>query len=277
VKYDELTKSAFDSQLDRIEKLRSKIASRDMVVKPGKVIPDDADLAIGTGRRLDAAVLFIDISDFSSRLSNTLEEQERLLRLLTFFFSEMIAIVEEYGGFVEKNTGDGLMAYFEDRPGKPDENGSRRALACALTMFYTTDKVLNPVVLASSMEPLRFRAGIEWGSITVAQVGKAKGYNSIVAVGTPANLASKMLNFAKAGEIVIGTKLMMQLPPSWWQWCEKIDDPSGFVYVASGNPYDLYRYNGRWKDPIDYSSLLALLAGPPKPPPAIPPPPGWPK
>ncbi len=275
--YDELTKAAFDAQLERIEKLRAKIAARDMVVKAGKVIPNDADLTIGTGRRLDAAVLFIDISDFSGRLSNTLEQQEALLRLLSFFFTEMIAIVEDYGGFVEKNTGDGLMAYFEDRPGKPAENGCIRALSCALTMFYTTEKALNPVIHASNMETVQFRAGIEWGGITVAQVGKAKGYNSIVAVGTPANIASKMLNVAKAGDIVIGTKVVGHLPQGWLQWCEKIDEPSGFVYLSTGVSYVFYRYGGRWKDPIDYSSLLALLAGPPKPPaiPPLPPPPEW--
>jgi len=38
-----------------------------------------------------------------------------MLRVLNLFFTEMIRIVEDYGGAVEKNTGDGLMAYFEDR------------------------------------------------------------------------------------------------------------------------------------------------------------------
>lgn len=278
MKYDELTKSAFDAQAERIKKVREKIASRDMVVKPGRVIPDDADLAIGTGRHLNAAVLFIDISGFSERMSNTLEEQEQLLRVLTFFFSEMIAIVEDYGGYVEKNTGDGLMAYYEDRSGKPEENGCKRALSSALTMFYATEKLLNPVIVATGLDPIRFRAGIEWGGITIAQVGKAKGYNSIVAVGTPANLASKMLNFAKAGDIVIGSKVLGQIPQEWLHWCEKIDESSGFVYVSSGNPYLLYRYNGRWKDPVAFPSIMEALAGPPKTTPGLPaPPPRFPK
>jgi adenylate cyclase len=44
-----------------------------------------------------------------------------MLRVLNLYFSEMIKIAEEYGGTVEKNTGDGLMAYFEDNSGEPKE------------------------------------------------------------------------------------------------------------------------------------------------------------
>ena len=32
--------------------------------------------------------------------------------MLSLFFSEMIRVVGDYGGTVEKNTGDGIMAYF---------------------------------------------------------------------------------------------------------------------------------------------------------------------
>ena len=46
----------------------------------------------------------------------------------------MIRIAEEYGGNVEKNTGDGLLAYFNDDEGTPPEFGPKRAVACALTM-----------------------------------------------------------------------------------------------------------------------------------------------
>ena len=53
------------------------------------------------------AVLFLDISGFSVRKSETVEEQGMILKILNLFFTEMIRIAEEYGGTVEKNTGDG--------------------------------------------------------------------------------------------------------------------------------------------------------------------------
>ena len=38
-----------------------------------------------------------------------------LLAALNLFFSELVKVAEDYGGTVEKNTGDGLMAYFDER------------------------------------------------------------------------------------------------------------------------------------------------------------------
>ncbi|MBV8547642.1 MAG: adenylate/guanylate cyclase domain-containing protein [Acidobacteria bacterium] len=268
--YDQLPSAYHAKQQERIEKLRSTIAEKEMVVAVGNVIPDHGDLRIGTGRFLNAAVLFVDICDFTSRLSNTMAEQEMMLRMLSFFFTEMIRIVEDYGGTVEKNTGDGLMAYFEDEPGE-GETGAKRALAATLTMFYASEHDLNPVIARTGLDPIQFRAGLEYGSVTVAQVGRARGYNSIVAIGTPANLASKMLNFGSKNEIVIGKKAAMQLPPGWQQWCHVVERGSGFYYLANGTPYPFYRYVGRWTGPKPERSMLELLAGLPMP--TIPPPP----
>src|SRR5260370_41133856 len=109
--YDGLEQSYWTSQIERVESLRSKISARAAASAPiGRVIPDDDDLVIGTGRRLMLTVMFIDISKFSQRQSITANEQELMLRVLNLFFTEMIRIVEDYGGVVEKNTGDGLMA-----------------------------------------------------------------------------------------------------------------------------------------------------------------------
>jgi hypothetical protein len=107
--YNGLQTSYWQSQIARVGSLRDKIAAT-VPTQPGRVIPDDEDLAIGQGRRLKMAVLFLDISGFSKRLSETEDEQAMLLNVLNLFFTEMIKIAEEYGGTVEKNTGDGLMA-----------------------------------------------------------------------------------------------------------------------------------------------------------------------
>ena len=72
---------------------------------------------------MNATIKFTDISGFSLRNSISTEEQEMMLRVLNLYFTEMIRIVNDYGGSVEKNTGDGLMAYFEPGPiGTPEQN-----------------------------------------------------------------------------------------------------------------------------------------------------------
>jgi class 3 adenylate cyclase len=120
------------------------------------VVPDPDELAIGTGRQLQAAVLFTDISGFSGRPSGAADEQQLLLNVLNLYFSEMIRICEEYGGTVEKNTGDGLMAYFEDNAGDPPETGCKRSVAAALTMLYVTQQAINPVLTNSNVKPSSF-------------------------------------------------------------------------------------------------------------------------
>jgi len=44
------------------------------------------------------------------------------------FWVKWVKIAEDYGGVVEKNTGDGLMAYFNDGEGTPPEGGCSRVI-----------------------------------------------------------------------------------------------------------------------------------------------------
>lgn len=154
--YDALELSYWEIQIKRISSLVEKISARPTIGN-GRVVPDDADLSIGDGRRLSMAVMFIDICGFSGRPMETIEEQDLTLRVLNLFFTEMIRIAEDYGGNVEKNTGDGLFIYFNDNEGNPPENGPKRAVSCALTMFAATKHLINPVLNNSNTAPIKFR------------------------------------------------------------------------------------------------------------------------
>lgn len=246
--YDALEMAYWEAQKQRIETLRQKISGRPSI-GDGRVVPADEDLSIGDGRRLNMAVMFIDICGFSSRPMETIEEQDLMLRILNLYFTEMIRIAEEYGGNVEKNTGDGLLIYFNDNEGNPPENGPKRAVACALTMFAATNHLINPIIQASNTKPIEFRVSIDYGSVTVARIGAPRRFNANVAIGTTANFASKVMRFAQAGEIVIGESAKNLLPAGWTNsWAELIPEPSGWSYVATGAPYRLYKYIGRWKN-----------------------------
>ena len=116
------------------------------------------------------------MTSFSSRRSETEEEQELLLRILNLFFTEMIKIAEDYGGTMEKNTGDGLMAYFEDGGGEPREGGAKRAVACSLTMMAANEHLIKPILLATPVPELQFRISIDYGNVTVARLGAARRF-----------------------------------------------------------------------------------------------------
>lgn len=246
VDFEVLTPEYFRTQAERVKATLDSIIERGLHVSPGRVLPEDDSIAIGEGRQLAMAVLFLDISSFSSRPSSTSAEQEILLRVINLFFTEMIRIAEDYGGTVEKNTGDGLMAYFEDTSEHAEENGSKRAVAAALSMFCANAKLLNPILVRSGIDPIRFRVGIDHGLVTIAKVGAAKRFNSLVAIGSPANIACKMLAKAQPNELVIGQNVVSELPAAWLQFCDLMMIETGWVFVQTQKPYPFYRYTGRW-------------------------------
>jgi class 3 adenylate cyclase len=243
--YDGLQATYWQEQIGRITTLRDKINSAPDL-QSGRVVPDDDDLTIGQGKRLPMAVLFLDISGFSVRKSETVEEQGMILKILNLFFTEMIRIAEEYGGTVEKNTGDGLMAYFEDGGGTPPEVGTKRAVACALTMMAANEHLITPILEATPEPKIIFRVSIDYGTVTVARLGAPRRFNANVAIGATANFACKMLSFAEPGDIVIGETARYLLPESWHQFTKPIEVSTGWTYVKSGLPYILYKYTGRW-------------------------------
>jgi class 3 adenylate cyclase len=243
--YDALEGSYWTEQQRRVDDLREKINARGQTL-PGRVMPDDESLAIGEGRRLAMAVLFLDISAFSQRPSATAEEQDMNLRVLNLFFTEMMRIAEDYGGTVEKNTGDGLMAHFEDA-GHGFNGGAKRAISAALTMMAANHYLIRPVLEATPTKEIEFRVSIDYGQVTIAKLGAAKRFNSTAAIGSTPNFAAKMLSKASAGEIVLGASAREQLPREWQtQFTELVTMESGWNYTLNGWPYPLYRYTGRW-------------------------------
>lgn len=232
-------------QVRRVEIMRRRIEAVNQTVTPGFIIPAPADLPIGRGRRIEAAILFLDISGFTQRSSETTQEQDFQVRILSLFFSEMIRIVGDFGGTVEKNTGDGIMAYF-GRPSRSAPETRQRALACSLYMFHAADRLINPSIAASGMAPLQFRICLDFGFITVARLGAAQRFNHIVAVGNAANRTSKMLAHARPGDILLGDAMLGGIPAAWLQeFLEHSGTESGWKY-DDGQAYHFWRYNGRW-------------------------------
>ncbi|MBI2346178.1 MAG: adenylate/guanylate cyclase domain-containing protein [Deltaproteobacteria bacterium] len=192
--------------------------------------------------------MFIDVSRFSSRPSATAYEQELMLRVLNLFFSEMIRIVEDHGGTVEKNTGDGLMAYFEDQSGGTSgANSTQRAVACAMTMNVANEHLISPVLRATSVSPLEFRITVDHGMVTIARIGGPQRFNANVAIGNTANFAAKMLDLVKPGDIALGAAARNRLPILWQLlWTDLAPISTGWVYTGTNTPYPLYLYTGRW-------------------------------
>lgn len=248
--FDKLHESYWAEQAARVNNLIGKINSRPQV-DSGLEVPDDDDLSIGQGKRIPMAVMFLDISGFSSMHMETVEEQDLILRVLNLFFSEMIKIGEEYGGWVEKNTGDGLLIHFEDSTGT-ENGGVKRAVSCALTMIAATESLVNPALENVPIPKISFRVSIDCGYVTIAKIGAQKRFNARVAIGATANFASKMLAHAQPGEIVLGENARNKLPEFWKnKFTRETQIETGWVFLSDRRPYRLFFYDGRWIQPAE--------------------------
>ena len=130
-----------------------------------------------------ASVLFVDIVD-STRLV-TGADPEVVRRRVTRFFETVSSCVEQHGGIVEKFAGDAVMAAF----GIPQahEDDAQRAARAALAMRAAVDEL-----------QLEARIGIEAGEVVV------DGSESTFATGEAVNLAARLQEAARPGEILVG-------------------------------------------------------------------------
>ncbi len=228
----------------RIDVLQERIQD----VANGRVMPDRDDVTIGSGRRFNLAVLFLDICSFSTRPNWLSDEQKTVLAVMNVFMAEMLSIVHDFGGTYEKNTGDGLMAYFGEEE-KTIEACVKPAVEAAVIMHYVNDQLVSPWFQKQNIQPIRFRIGIDYGPVTIARVGIHGEKSSLVAIGTSANIASKLMNRIPNGGICIGDDVRRNLPNNWGIACRQCDQPSGFVYVKSQAPYLAWELNHRLSPP----------------------------
>ena len=229
----------------RIEVLSSRIDG----ITQGRVMPDREQVTIGSGKRFNLAVLFLDICSFSSRLNWTMEEQKAVLIVMNIFMAEMLNIVRDFGGTFEKNTGDGLMAYFGEEAGT-DTDRIRPAVEAALVMHHVNDTLMTPWFRNNGVMPVCFRIGIDVGPVTIARVGIRGDESSIVAIGTTANIASKLMDRIPNGGVCIGNEVYRNLPNGWAQTCRPCSEPSGFVYIETKAPYHPWELNHRLSVPM---------------------------
>jgi adenylate cyclase len=236
------------SELQNSEDLFTKRHTRLQELLPirdGRSIPNDDDLLIGDARRLTLAILFIDICGFSKIDSRTVEQQTRVLTILNLFMAEMLRLVKKNGGEFEKNTGDGLMAYFR---GGSEKESTRRALETAVQMHFFNDHVIKPRFEGLGLPAISFRVGIETGDVILANVGVRGDHHSIVAVGNTANIACHAMTQIENG-IILGNKAANLLPPNWSQHIATAGTLPGFVIENTEIPFPIWSFTYRAPKP----------------------------
>jgi adenylate cyclase len=154
--------------------------------------------AIGPGGdRRAVTVLFSDIRGFTP-MAETMHP-EAIAELLTAYFTEMVDIVFEHGGTLDKFIGDAILAVWGAPLSAPDDADRALAAACAMQRQL---EVLNTRWQAAGRPTLAIGIGLNHGEVFAGYIGSERRLEYSV-LGDTVNVASRLCGEADAGEILV--------------------------------------------------------------------------
>ena len=169
--------------------------------------PQVAELVVSSGHdrmleshRRDVTVVFCDLRGFTA-FSETAEPEE-VMSILREYHAGLGALINNFEGTIERFNGDGVMVLFNDPLPCPDP--SVRAVRMAVEM---RDCIAGLTARwRKHGHELGFGIGIAHGYATLGCVG-FEGRFQYSVTGTVANLAARLCDQAKSGEILIDGKV----------------------------------------------------------------------
>jgi adenylate cyclase len=169
--------------------------------------PQVAELVVSSGddrmlesHRRDVTVVFCDLRGFTA-FSETAEPEE-VMSILREYHAGLGALINNFEGTIERFDGDGVMVLFNDPLPCPDP--SVRAVRMAVEM---RDCIAGLTARwRKHGHELGFGIGIAHGYATLGCVG-FEGRFQYSVTGMVANLAARLCDQAKSGEILIDSKV----------------------------------------------------------------------
>jgi len=145
------------------------------------------------GDRRPVTVLFCDLVGYTY-LSSLLDPEE-VHALLERFFSLVDAIVDRFGGTIDKHIGDAVMALF----GAPLARGNdtERAVLAALEIQAAV-----PGLASGLPSALAVHVGLATGEVIASSVG-SQHHRGYTVTGAAANVAARLLAVATGGETLV--------------------------------------------------------------------------
>jgi len=173
-----------------------------------QIAAQTGEIGLGGSRRT-VTVLFCDIRGFTS-LSEQMAADE-IAKLLTEYFTEMVDVVFEHGGILDKFMGDALMALWGapvERDGDAD-----RAVRAAVAMQQAVQQ-LNFEWVGQGRRTISVGIGLSQGEVFAGNIGSDRRLEYTV-IGDAVNTAARLCAEAGPGDILIAEPLHASLttPP----------------------------------------------------------------
>lgn len=186
-----------EAELEKRNKLIRQIFGRYLTDKVvDKLLETPEGLKLG-GKRQKLTILTSDLRSFTP-LSESLDA-EVVIKLINTYLSDMIEVIDKYGGNINNFLGDGILVLFGIPQTEVDD--AERAVACALEMQLAMES-LNQKLEKEGMPPLEMGIGINTGEVVVGNVGSEKKAQFTV-VGHNINVAFRIESFTTARQILI--------------------------------------------------------------------------
>ena len=173
--------------------------------------PQVADLIVASGtekqlesHRREITALFCDLRGFTG--FTEVADAEDVMALLREYHSAVGEIIVRYNGTLERYAGDGIMIIFNDPI--PVSNPALQAVQMALEMRKAIDALTEK--WRQLGHEIGFGIGIAHGYATLGTIG-FEGRFDYAAIGTVSNVASRLCDEAKAGQILISPRVLMAI------------------------------------------------------------------
>ena len=189
--YSQIKKYAYEMVLAKNRETRIRHIFQKYV--PNNVIEqfEEAPESMLKGDNRVMAVLFSDIRSFTTISENM--SPDVLVESLNGYFEKMVDVVLAKNGIVDKYIGDAIMAFF-GAPVKGD-NDALLSVEAGLGMLSSLE-VFNRRQRSLGMPPFRIGIGINYGVVTVGNIGSEKKMDYTV-IGDMVNLASRLEGLTK--------------------------------------------------------------------------------
>ena len=173
--------------------------------------PQVADLIVASGsekqlesHRREITALFCDLRGFTGFSESS--DPEDVMALLRDYHAAIGEIIIKYSGTLERYAGDGVMVVFNDPV--PVDNPALQAVLMALEMRDAIGAMTDK--WRRMGHDIGFGIGIAHGFATLGTIG-FEGRFDYAAIGTVSNVASRLCDEAKPGQILISPRVLMEI------------------------------------------------------------------